>query len=64
MRIQDKVRGMKGLTKGQPIELPIPARTGYALLPPELDDPDPVKAMEKQNAFAKATKEKAAPAKA
>jgi NADH-quinone oxidoreductase subunit B len=36
MRIQDKVRGMKNLTKGQPIEVPIPSRTGYALLPHEL----------------------------
>jgi len=35
MRIQDKVKGMKGLTKNQPIELPIPSRTGYALLPAE-----------------------------
>src|SRR5260370_6457554 len=64
MRIQDKVRGMKGLSINQPIDIPIPARTGYVLLPPELDDADPVKAMEKQNAFAKATKEKAAPTKA
>src|SRR5215211_1910631 len=36
MRIQDKVRGMKYLTKGQPIDLPIPSRTGYVQLPPEL----------------------------
>ncbi len=64
MRIQDKVRGMKDLTKDQPIDVPIPSRTGYVQLPPELSDPDPVKAMEKQNAFAKRTKEKAAPAKA
>ena len=64
MRIQDKVRGMKGLTKGQPIELPIPSRTGYVQLPPELDDPDPVKALEKQIAFVKMTKEKATPTKA
>ena len=33
MRIQDKVRGMSSLTKGEPIEVPIPARTGYSLLP-------------------------------
>ena len=63
MRIQDKVRGMKDLTKNQPIEVPIASRTGYVQLPPELSDPDPVKAMEKQNAFAKRTKEQAAPAK-
>jgi NADH-quinone oxidoreductase subunit B len=36
MRIQDKVKGMRGLTKGQPIEVPIPSRTGYTLLPTEL----------------------------
>ena len=58
MRIQDKVKGMKDLTKGQPIEVPIPSRTGYVLLPPELDD------MEKANAFAIKTKELATPAKA
>jgi hypothetical protein len=27
---------MKHLTKGQPIEVPIPSRTGYTLLPDEL----------------------------
>ena len=58
MRIQDKVRGMKSITKGQPIEMPIPARTGYTDLPPELDT------MEKANAFVIQTKEKAKPAKA
>ncbi len=47
MRIQDKVRGMRGLTKNQPIDIPIPSRTGYVQLPPELSDPDPKKAMEK-----------------
>ena len=52
------------LTKNQPIDVPIPSRTGYVLLPPELSDPDPLKAMEKQFAFAKKTKEQAAPAKA
>jgi NADH-quinone oxidoreductase subunit B len=36
MRVQDKVKGMRGLTKGQPIEVPIPSRTGYTLLPTEL----------------------------
>ena len=64
MRIQDKVAAMRDLTKGQPLEVPIPARTGYTLLPPELSDPDPMKAIEKQNQFAKRNKEKAAPAKA
>ncbi len=44
--------------------MPIPARTGYTLLPPELNDQDPEKALEKQNAFAKRTKERAAPSKA
>src|SRR5579863_7417786 len=62
MRIQDKVHAMKDLTHGQPLDLPIPARTGYTLLPPELSDPDPVKAVEKQNAFARKNKELAAPA--
>src|SRR5213075_2398184 len=52
MRIQDKVRAMKDLTKGQPLTVPIPARTGYTELPPELYDADPMKAQEKQNAFA------------
>ena len=42
----------------------IPARTGYVQLPPELFDEDPTKAVEKQIAFAKRNKEKAAPAKA
>ncbi len=64
MRIQDKVRGMRYLTKGKAIDLPIPARTGYVQLPPELDDADPVKALEKQIAWAKLTKEKATPTKA
>ena len=52
------------MTKEKPIDIPIPSRTGYTLLPPELSDPDPVKAMEKQNEFARMTKEKAAPTKA
>jgi len=64
MRIQDKVRGMRYLTKNQPIEMPIPSRTGYVILPPELTDLDPQKAAEKQMAFARKTKEEAAPAKA
>jgi NADH-quinone oxidoreductase subunit B len=58
MRIQDKVKGMNSLTKEQPVDVPIPSRTGYVLLPPELTD------MEKANAFAKKNKELAAPAKA
>src|SRR6186713_3480626 len=58
MRIQDKVKAMKDLTKGQPIDMPIPARTGNVLVPPELDT------MEKANAWAAANKEKAKPTKA
>jgi NADH-quinone oxidoreductase subunit B len=58
MRIQDKVRAMKDLTKGQPIDMPIPARTGYVLLPDEINT------AEKADAFAKLNKEKATPAKA
>ena len=50
MRIQDKVRAMKDLTVKhdleQLVDVPIPSRTGYTLLPPELDDPDPLKAVE------------------
>src|SRR5438445_13095486 len=46
MRIQDKVRGMRYLTKGQAIDRPIPARTGYVQLPPELPDDGPIKARE------------------
>jgi NADH-quinone oxidoreductase subunit B len=57
-RIQDKVKAMQALTKGLPLNVPIPSRTGYVLLPDELSD------MEKANAFAKQNKELAAPAKA
>jgi hypothetical protein len=64
MRIQDKVRAMRDLTHGQPLQVPIPARTGYTLLPPELTDADPQRAVEKQIAFAKLNKEKSTPAKA
>src|SRR5438046_10057391 len=64
MRIQDKVRGMKDLTKEQPLDMPVPSRTGFVLLPPELSDPDPRKAAEKQDAFAKKNNELATPAKA
>jgi NADH-quinone oxidoreductase subunit B len=58
MRVQDKVRRMRDLTKGQPEELPVPARTGAVLLPAELDDP--AKAVE----FLKENKERAKPVKA
>src|SRR3989442_5311109 len=58
MRIQDKVKGMRYLTKEQPIEIPIPSRTGYVQLPPELAD------AAKANAFALKNKEKATPTKA
>jgi NADH-quinone oxidoreductase subunit B len=58
MRIQDKVRGMKGMTRGRPDELPLPARTGLVQLPPELSTP------EKVDAFANQTKELAKPKKA
>ncbi len=58
MRIQDKVKGMKELTKGQPITLPVPKRTGGVMLPSELDT------FEKANEFVTSTKEKAKPAKA
>ena len=55
---------MKSLTKGEPLEVPIPSRTGYTLLPPELSDADPARAVQKQNEWAKRNKEKAAPTKA
>jgi NADH-quinone oxidoreductase subunit B len=58
MRIQDKVKGMRYLTKEQPIEIPIPSRSGYVQLPPELSD------AEKANEFARKNKELATPAKA
>jgi NADH-quinone oxidoreductase subunit B len=58
MRIQDKVRGMKELTKGQPIDMPIPARTGFVEVPEELNT------LEKANKWAADTKEKAKPVKA
>src|SRR6188474_2593616 len=47
-RIQEKVRGMRYLTKGQAIDIPIPSRTGYTKLPPELSDSDPQREVEKQ----------------
>lgn len=58
MRVQDKIRAMKSLTKGQPLDNLVPARTGFPLLPPE------VETLEKANQFAKRTKDLAAPAKA
>ena len=58
MRIQDKVRGMNDLTRGQPVQVPIPARTGYTLLPEELSD------LERANQFAMRNKELATPTKA
>jgi NADH-quinone oxidoreductase subunit B len=58
MRIQDKIRAMKHLSKGQPLENLIPARTGYAGLPEELST------LEKANEFVRKNKELAAPAKA
>jgi NADH-quinone oxidoreductase subunit B len=58
MRVQDKIKGMKDLTKGQFIDVPIPSRTGYPLLPDELAT------LEKANEFAKRNKEQAAPTKA
>ena len=61
MRIQDKVRAMHLLKKDDVL---IPARTGWTELPPEFSDDDPVKAIEKQNAWAKRNKELAAPTKA
>jgi NADH-quinone oxidoreductase subunit B len=57
MRIQDKVRKMKEYHKGQPVELPVPARTGSVLLPSELATPE--KAIE----FLKENKERAKAAK-
>ena len=58
MRVQDKIRKMRELTKGDVAELPIPARTGSVQLPPELADP--ATAFE----FLKETKERAKPVKA
>lgn len=57
MRVQDKIRRMKVLTKpSAPVEL-VPTRSGKALLPPELET------TEKANAFKLAQKEAAKPAK-
>jgi NADH-quinone oxidoreductase subunit B len=48
---------MKQYHKGQPVELPVPARTGNVLLPDEHATP------EKSFEFLKANKERAKPAK-
>lgn len=58
MRIQDKVRSMKELTRGQPITLPVPKRSGGVMLPDELAEPGKALEFQVQN------KEKAKPAKA
>ena len=58
MRIQDKVRAMKDFTKGQPLTLPIPKRSGAVAVPEVLNTP------EKALAFQTETKERAKPAKA
>jgi NADH-quinone oxidoreductase subunit B len=58
MRVQDKIRAMKDLTKGQPLTPLVAARTGYVALPPELET------LEKANSYNKDKKEKAAPTKA
>src|SRR3954468_17506835 len=58
MRVQDKVRRMRDLTKGDLAQIPIPARTGYVALPDELST------IEKANDFVTKTKEKAKPVKA
>jgi NADH-quinone oxidoreductase subunit B len=58
MRVQDKVRKMRDLTKGQPDGPLLPARTGAVRLPSELADP--ANAVE----FLVANKERAKPVKA
>jgi NADH-quinone oxidoreductase subunit B len=58
MRIQDKVRAMKDFTRGQPLTLPIPQRSGGVMLPDELAEP--AKALD----FQIRNKEKAKAAKA
>jgi NADH-quinone oxidoreductase subunit B len=63
MRIQDKVRAMRQFAPNEPVITPIPTRTGWTLLPPDLSDPDPRRALEKQMRFARRTKEEAVPAK-
>ena len=58
MRVQDKVRAMKNVTKGQAPELPVPKRTGSVLVPDELATP------EKSLEYLTRNKEQAKPAKA
>ncbi|VTS00243.1 NADH-quinone oxidoreductase subunit B [Tuwongella immobilis] len=58
MRVQDKVRAMHELTRGQPIGELIPKRTGGVMLADEVDTP------EKALAFAIRNKEQAKPSKA
>ena len=57
MRVQDKVRKMRDLTRGDLAGIPTPTRTGSVGLPPELTDPG--RAVE----FLKETKERAKPVK-
>lgn len=58
MRVQDKVRKMKGFTKVRPQDELVPIRSGSVMLPEELAEP--AKAVE----FLKDNKERAKPAKA
>jgi NADH-quinone oxidoreductase subunit B len=58
MRIQDKVKAMNEYTRGQPLEVPVPVRSGSVLLPVELGTPE--KALE----YLTKNKEAAKPAKA
>jgi hypothetical protein len=57
MRIQVKVRKLKEYRKRQPVELPVPARTGSVLLPAEHAT------HERSFEFLKENKERAKPAK-
>jgi NADH-quinone oxidoreductase subunit B len=58
MRIQDKVKAMHEFTKGKPLTLPIPKRTGAVQVPDELATPEKALEFQVQN------KEKAKAAKA
>ena len=64
MRIQDKVTRHEGPDQGPAVRRADPVADRLRAAAARADDPDPIKAMEKQNAFAKRTKELAAPAKA
>jgi NADH-quinone oxidoreductase subunit B len=57
MRVQDKVRRMRVVTKGEPADVMIPQRTGAVRLPEELTT------TEKATAYKTAQKEAAKPAK-